>query len=161
MLAPLRRAQFNESALRVPERSRSEHLDPWLDSHIQNTGVIRRACPDSDAALMRWQQKHANSRRRAAGEEKRAKYNACSAGRNATGGGLGKPSPTMANDRGSHESRIDRKSGRRLRGQASGGAGPMNRYEWIANRAYRLWEKAGRPSGRDWDFWLTGVRMEG
>lgn len=31
----------------------------------------------------------------------------------------------------------------------------MNRYEWIANRAYRLWEKAGRPSGRDWDFWLA------
>jgi len=31
----------------------------------------------------------------------------------------------------------------------------MNRSEWIANRAYRLWEKAGRPSGRDWDFWLA------
>jgi hypothetical protein len=31
----------------------------------------------------------------------------------------------------------------------------MNRYEWIANRAYRLWEKAGRPSGRDLDFWLA------
>jgi hypothetical protein len=31
----------------------------------------------------------------------------------------------------------------------------MNRYEWIANRAYCLWEKAGRPSGRDWDFWLA------
>jgi hypothetical protein len=31
----------------------------------------------------------------------------------------------------------------------------MNRYEWIANRAYRLWEMAGRPSGRDWDFWLA------
>src|SRR6516162_8489621 len=33
---------FGEHAVRVPERSRSEHLDPWLDSHIQNTGVIRR-----------------------------------------------------------------------------------------------------------------------
>jgi hypothetical protein len=54
-------------------RSRSEHLDPWLDSHIQNTVVIRRTSPDSDAALMRWQQKHANSRRRMAGEQKRAK----------------------------------------------------------------------------------------
>jgi Protein of unknown function (DUF2934) len=31
----------------------------------------------------------------------------------------------------------------------------MNRYEWIANQAYRLWEKAGRPSGRDLDFWLA------
>jgi hypothetical protein len=31
----------------------------------------------------------------------------------------------------------------------------MNRSEWIANRAYSLWEKAGRPSGRDWDFWLA------
>ena len=31
----------------------------------------------------------------------------------------------------------------------------MHRYEWIANRAYRLWEKAGRPSGRDLDFWLA------
>jgi hypothetical protein len=31
----------------------------------------------------------------------------------------------------------------------------MNRYEWIANRAYRLWEKAGRPSGSDLDFWLA------
>lgn len=31
----------------------------------------------------------------------------------------------------------------------------MNRYEWIANRAYRLWEKAGRPCGRDLDFWLA------
>lgn len=31
----------------------------------------------------------------------------------------------------------------------------MNRYEWIADRAYRLWEKAGRPSGRDLDFWLA------
>ena len=31
----------------------------------------------------------------------------------------------------------------------------MNRSEWIANRAYRLWEKAGRPSGKDLDFWLA------
>ncbi len=31
----------------------------------------------------------------------------------------------------------------------------MNRYEWIANRAYLLWEKARRPSGRDLDFWLA------
>lgn len=31
----------------------------------------------------------------------------------------------------------------------------MNRYEWIANQAYRLWEKAGRPCGRDLDFWLA------
>ena len=31
----------------------------------------------------------------------------------------------------------------------------MNRYEWIVNRAYHLWEKAGRPSGRDLDFWLA------
>jgi hypothetical protein len=31
----------------------------------------------------------------------------------------------------------------------------MNRYERIANRAYRLWEKAGHPSGRDLDFWLA------
>jgi hypothetical protein len=31
----------------------------------------------------------------------------------------------------------------------------MNRYEWIAKRAYRLWEKAGRPCGRDLDFWLA------
>ena len=31
----------------------------------------------------------------------------------------------------------------------------MNRYAWIANRAYRLWEKAGRPAGRDLDFWLA------
>lgn len=31
----------------------------------------------------------------------------------------------------------------------------MNRYEWIVNRAYGLWEKAGRPSGRDLDFWLA------
>jgi hypothetical protein len=31
----------------------------------------------------------------------------------------------------------------------------MHRYEWIANRAYRLWEKAGHPSGRDLDFWLA------
>jgi hypothetical protein len=31
----------------------------------------------------------------------------------------------------------------------------MNRYKWIANRAYHLWEKAGRPSGSDLDFWLA------
>lgn len=31
----------------------------------------------------------------------------------------------------------------------------MNRYEWIANQAYRLWDKAGRPCGRDLDFWLA------
>jgi hypothetical protein len=31
----------------------------------------------------------------------------------------------------------------------------MNRYEWIANRAYRLWETAGCPAGRDLDFWLA------
>ena len=31
----------------------------------------------------------------------------------------------------------------------------MNRYERIANRAYRLWEQAGRPCGRDLDFWLA------
>jgi hypothetical protein len=24
----------------------------------------------------------------------------------------------------------------------------------IANRAYRLWEQAGRPSGRDLEFWI-------
>ena len=31
----------------------------------------------------------------------------------------------------------------------------MNRYEWIAHRAYCLWEKSGCPSGSDLDFWLA------
>ena len=29
----------------------------------------------------------------------------------------------------------------------------------IRARAYELWEQAGRPSGRDWDFWLEAERQ--
>jgi hypothetical protein len=28
-----------------------------------------------------------------------------------------------------------------------------NRYEWIARRAYELWEDAGRPNGQDHEHW--------
>jgi DUF2934 family protein len=29
----------------------------------------------------------------------------------------------------------------------------------IRTRAYQLWEQAGRPSGRDWEFWLEAERQ--
>jgi hypothetical protein len=37
----------------LPERSRSEFLGPWLDSHTRITGVIRGISSDSDSALIR------------------------------------------------------------------------------------------------------------
>jgi DUF2934 family protein len=29
----------------------------------------------------------------------------------------------------------------------------------IRTRAYQLWEQAGRPSGRDWEFWFEAERQ--
>lgn len=27
-------------------------------------------------------------------------------------------------------------------------------FDFIQDRAYRLWDQAGRPQGRDWEFWF-------
>ncbi len=31
-------------------------------------------------------------------------------------------------------------------------------HEWIRDRAYQLWELAGRPEGRSLDFWFAALR---
>jgi hypothetical protein len=38
------------SDFRLPERSRSEHLGPWLDSSTRNSGVIRGVSADTVSA---------------------------------------------------------------------------------------------------------------
>ncbi len=35
---------------------------------------------------------------------------------------------------------------------------PVSR-EQIAQMAYNVWEKAGRPQGRDWEFWFEAERQ--
>jgi DUF2934 family protein len=35
----------------------------------------------------------------------------------------------------------------------------LSRRGQIRARAYQLWDQAGRPSGRDWDFWLEAERQ--
>lgn len=32
-------------------------------------------------------------------------------------------------------------------------------FEFIQDRAYRLWDQAGRPQGRDWDFWFKAEKQ--
>jgi hypothetical protein len=35
---------------------------------------------------------------------------------------------------------------------------PTLAHELTATRAYYLWQKAGRPEGRDWEFWFRAER---
>lgn len=55
-----------------------------------------------------------------------------------------------------------RSDGRVAQGSfAARGARPreaMLAHERIAERAYRIWEAAGRPDGRDWEHWFQAER---
>ena len=31
-------------------------------------------------------------------------------------------------------------------------------FDFIQDRAYRLWDQAGRPQGRDWEFWFMAEK---
>ena len=32
-------------------------------------------------------------------------------------------------------------------------------FDFIQDRAYRLWDQAGRPQGRDWEFWFKAEKQ--
>ena len=31
-------------------------------------------------------------------------------------------------------------------------------FDFIQDRAYRLWDQAGRPQGKDWEFWFKAEK---
>jgi len=31
-------------------------------------------------------------------------------------------------------------------------------FDFIQDRAYRLWDQAGRPQGKDWEFWFEAEK---
>ncbi|MCD6539668.1 MAG: DUF2934 domain-containing protein [Candidatus Omnitrophica bacterium] len=35
---------------------------------------------------------------------------------------------------------------------------PEQIFDFIQDRAYRLWDQAGRPQGRDWEFWFKAEK---
>lgn len=36
---------------------------------------------------------------------------------------------------------------------------PEQIFDFIQDRAYRLWDQAGRPQGRDWEFWFKAEKQ--